>query len=189
MKRFEEILNPQIVPNNKIRKTNESIASPSGFTLITASASASASASATTTTKITSAANPKSTKSNAEVELLKSKKIWEVAIAPAKSIPMNLFMSYMTGNSLQIIPMSMTLMLLWNPIKAIFNDTNISFSKLETKSNRGQITLAKLVFILFQVLNMGVGVYKLYKMGLIPHTEADWLAWKEYAPPLERVYI
>lgn len=70
----------------------------------------------------------------ADLNELKSKKIYELAIGPAKSIPMNAFMSYMTGNSLQIIPVTMTMMLLWNPIKAIFNDLNPTFLKLKQKT-------------------------------------------------------
>ena len=101
---------------------------------------------------------------------------------------MNLFMSYMTGNSLQVISVTMTLMLLWNPIKAIFNETNPTFSKLSTKNNGSEIILAKIAFIICQVLNMGIGVYKLYKMGLIPHQEADWLAWKEPKKIIDRLY-
>lgn len=114
-----------------------------------------------------------------EINQLKFKKAWELAISPAKSIPMNLIMSYMSGNSLQIIPMTMTLMLLWNPLKAIFNDTNSIFKDLQTKQNGSQINMLKLVYILCQLLNMAIGIYKLYVMGLIPHADADWLAWRQ----------
>ncbi|CCG24934.1 Emc4 protein [Candida orthopsilosis Co 90-125] len=121
----------------------------------------------------------------ADLNELKSKKIYESAIGPAKSIPMNAFMSYMTGNSLQIIPVTMTMMLLWNPIKAIFNDLNPTFSKLKTEDNSSLIFFAKLGFIFFQLMNMSIGIYKLYTMGLIPHSEADWLAWLEAVPSLD----
>ncbi|KAM9916003.1 hypothetical protein OXX80_013748 [Metschnikowia pulcherrima] len=47
--------------------------------------------------------------SQKELDSLKVKKAWEVATMPAKNIPMNLIMSYMTGNSLQVIPIIMTL--------------------------------------------------------------------------------
>ena len=100
----------------------------------------------------------------ASLNELKSKKIYELAIGPAKSIPMNAFMSYMTGNSLQIIPVTMTMMLLWNPIKSIFNDLNPTFLKLKTEDNQLLILLAKLGFIFFQLMNMSIGVYKLYTM-------------------------
>ncbi|CAK9442211.1 uncharacterized protein LODBEIA_P59540 [Lodderomyces beijingensis] len=173
---YEEILNPQIIPQNK--KYSSTISSPPGFGPITATSGG---------TSSTAAAAP-AIKNDADLDLLKSKKIWELAIAPAKSMPMTLFMSYMAGNSLQIIPMTMTFMLLWNPIRAIFNDTNAMFKNLQAKKNSNEILLAKVVFILFQLLNMAVGVYKLYNMGLIPHSEADWLAWKQLSPVKHRLY-
>lgn len=114
----------------------------------------------------------------ASVDELKTKKAWELAVAPAKLVPMNVIMGYMTGNSLQIIPMTMTLMLLWNPLKAIVLDTSRTFKSVQTDTNASQITLSKIVFVICQLLNLSIGVYKLYKMGLIPHTESDWLAWK-----------
>ncbi|KAI5970240.1 hypothetical protein CANMA_000852 [Candida margitis] len=123
-----------------------------------------------------------------DLDELKSKKIWELAIGPAKSIPMNAFMSYMTGNSLQIIPVTMTIMLLWNPLKSIFNDLNPTFSKLKTDDNSQLIVFAKLGFIFFQLMNMSIGIYKLYTMGLIPHSEADWLAWLEIESSLNTLY-
>lgn len=112
------------------------------------------------------------------IDELKIKKAWEIAFSPAKSIPMNLIMSYMTGNSLQVIPIMMTVMLLWNPLREIFTTTNKSFENLQSKENQIIIVLAKICFILCQICNMLIAVWKLYKMGLIPHAEADWIAWK-----------
>lgn len=33
---------------------------------------------------------------------MKLKKSWEIALAPGKQVPMQLIMSYMSGNSLQV---------------------------------------------------------------------------------------
>ncbi|KAI5959734.1 uncharacterized protein KGF55_004966 [Candida pseudojiufengensis] len=170
--RYDEILKPELFAS----PNSDSLPSPPGY--ITNSNS---SVSKTTSNKI-------SKKDSNEMKTLKSKKIWELASGPAKSVPMNAFMSYMTGNSLQMIPVTMTLMLLWNPIKSIFNDTNPLFSKLKSNDNFKEILIAKCVFILLQLLNMSIGVYKLYKMGLIPHTEADWLAWMDYKPSPQILY-
>lgn len=38
---------------------------------------------------------------NAQQQHLISKRAWEVALAPLKSLPMNLFMMYMAGNSIR----------------------------------------------------------------------------------------
>lgn len=123
------------------------------------------------------------------LEELKVKKAWEIALGPSKTIPMNLIMSYMTGNSLQIIPIMMTLMLFWNPLKAIFTETNANFKNLETKKNSSDIFLTRAVFVICQMACMAVGIWKLYNMGLIPNSEGDWLAWKEAIQYKERVYL
>lgn len=109
---------------------------------------------------------------------LKTKKAWEIAIGPAKSIPMNLIMSYMTGNSLQLIPIMMTMMLFLNPLKAIFTDTNKVFNNLQTNKNGSVIVQAKVVFVLCQLACMSIGIWKLNLMGLIPNSEGDWLSFK-----------
>lgn len=46
-----------------------------------------------------------------ETETLKLKKAWEVALAPAKQVPMQAIMAYMSGNSLQIFSIMMVFML------------------------------------------------------------------------------
>lgn len=53
------------------------------------------------------------------IQRLKVKKAWDMALSPSKSIPMNAFMLYMSGNSVQIFSIMVTLMLLWNSINAV----------------------------------------------------------------------
>lgn len=167
MSEFDELLNPKILSS----PVSSNLPSPPGYGVAGAK----------------KVAAGKGAPGDEQVSQLKLKKAWELAMGPAKSIPLNCIMSYMTGNSLQIIPVTMTLMLLWNPIKAIFNETNSTFKNLVTKENESQILLAKVVFVICQLGSMSVGVYKLYKMGLIPHSEADWLAWKEIVNIRERL--
>ncbi|EEQ39753.1 hypothetical protein FOB63_002357 [Clavispora lusitaniae] len=124
-----------------------------------------------------------------ELDSLKVKMAWEVATSPAKSIPMNLIMSYMTGNSMQIIPVTMALMLIWNPLNAIVRETNSSFSSLRNDRNSSEILLPKIVFVLCQLMNMAIGLWKLNQMGLIPNKEADWLSWKPVTHIIERVWL
>ncbi|KAI5949556.1 hypothetical protein KGF54_005433 [Candida jiufengensis] len=171
--RYDEILKPKITsPSNN----SDLVPSPPGF-------------SSNSNSSINKSSSSKTSKKDSnEMKTLRSKRVWELASAPAKSIPMNAFMSYMTGNSLQIIPVTMTIMLLWNPLKSIFNETNPMFLKLKNNDNFQEIIFAKFVFIIFQLLNMSIGIYKLYKMGLIPHTEADWLAWMDFEPKTQVLY-
>lgn len=46
-----------------------------------------------------------------EMDTLKLKKAWEVALGPAKQLPMQAIMGYMSGNSLQIFSIMMVFML------------------------------------------------------------------------------
>lgn len=55
------------------------------------------------------------------MDTLKVKKAWELAIAPAKQLPMNAIGMYMTGNTLQIYSMMMVFMLFKAPIQALLN--------------------------------------------------------------------
>ncbi|KAG8855693.1 hypothetical protein FRB96_006737 [Tulasnella sp. 330] len=55
---------------------------------------------------------------------LKEKRAWDLAISPAKSLPMNAFMLYMSGSSLQIFSIGILAMLLLNPVKAMAGINN-----------------------------------------------------------------
>ncbi|CAN6644365.1 ER membrane protein complex subunit 4 [Trichomonascus vanleenenianus] len=117
---------------------------------------------------------------------LKLKKAWELALAPAKSLPMNLFVSYMSGNALQIVPIMMTLMMFFiNPVKQIFS-MNSQFDKFQTKGNANDVMLTKIAFFFCQLLALGAGIWKLGQMGLLPNTKSDWLAWEKITVVKER---
>lgn len=45
-------------------------------------------------------------------------RLFQVSIAPLKSLPMNLFVMYMSGNSISIFPIMMVAMMAWRPLKA-----------------------------------------------------------------------
>jgi ER membrane protein complex subunit 4 len=102
-----------------------------------------------------------------ETETLKLKKAWEVALAPAKGLPMNLIMMYMSGNSLQIFSIMMVFMAFKNPIVGLMA-TGQAFERFQTPNNAGQIFQVKLVYVLMQILALGVGVWKINTMGLLP---------------------
>lgn len=166
---FNELLHPKI-----IAPLSAEIVSPPGFGYGSAKAKK---------------ADPIKKPTESEVDQLKVRKAWEIATSPAKNIPMNLIMSYMTGNSLQMIPIMMTLMLFWTPIRAIFTETGVAFRDLSNERNANEIILPKVVFVLCHLANTAIGVWKLNKMGLVPNSEADWLAWKDAAKVVERVVL
>ena len=113
----------------------------------------------------------------AETDTLKLKKGWEIALAPAKALPMNAVMMYMSGNSLQIFSIMMVFMLFKNPITGLIS-TNEVFTRLETEGNRGQMLLGKACYVGMQLLALGLGLWKVNGMGLLPTTRSDWLAWE-----------
>jgi ER membrane protein complex subunit 4 len=48
---------------------------------------------------------------------LKEKRAWDFAISPAKSLPMQAFMLYMSGGGVQIFSIGIVFMLLFTPFK------------------------------------------------------------------------
>lgn len=101
------------------------------------------------------------------MDTLKVKKAWELAIAPAKQLPMNAVGMYMTGNSLQIFSIMMVFMLFKNPITAIASIQSV-FSRFETEGTKGRLMGIKLVYIATNLLAIALGLYKVNAMGLLP---------------------
>lgn len=101
------------------------------------------------------------------MDTLKLKKAWEVALAPAKQLPMNAIGMYMTGNSLQIFSIMMVFMLFKGPITALMNINN-TFSRFESDSKKQEMVLVKLAFVATNMLALGLGIWKVNGMGLLP---------------------
>ncbi|CDR88625.1 related to EMC4-member of a transmembrane complex required for efficient folding of proteins in the ER [Sporisorium scitamineum] len=118
----------------------------------------------------------------ADPAALKMDKAWELAYSPAKSLPMNVIMLYMSGSSVQIFSMMAVGMLITSPLKGI-SSMNSSFDRL---SSPGQsLLLPKVLFILCQLAAIALGLYKCWSMGLLPTETSDWLAWRQPRTPLE----
>lgn len=122
---------------------------------------------------------------NLELKQFKKKKMWELAISPAKSIFMNVAMSYMSPNDIQVIPIMMLFMLFINTFKEIFM-VNTKFKQLDQSISSDidtyDINIMKFIYILSSCGNLVVGLWKLNSMGLIPNKSSDWLGWES---PLE----
>jgi len=113
---------------------------------------------------------------------LKTKKAWEVAKSPSKSIFMSVFMAWMSGNSVNIFSIMITLYSFINPLKAIFS-TNAAFAKYE----EAQINLVsqKMLYILINLVTVSIAVYKCYVLGLLPVTVSDWVHLLDVKTPME----
>ncbi len=110
---------------------------------------------------------PRKTPTPAEMDTLKVKKAWEVALAPVKSLPMTAIMMYMSGNSLQIFSIMMVVMAFKNPLMGLMN-TNQAFERFQSESIAGQLLQVKLVYVACQLVALAVGVWKIDNMGLLP---------------------
>lgn len=73
----------------------------------------------------------------------------------------------MSPNSLQIFSIFMVFTLFKEPLAAIAN-IGPMFAKLETESTRDRMIWVKLVYVLCNLLVVGLGLYKVNKMGLLP---------------------
>lgn len=80
---------------------------------------------------------------------------------------------YMSGNSLQIFSIMMVFMLFKGPIQGLLN-TNNAFVKFETDGTRSKLRAVKLVYILMQFVLLGVGVWKVNAMGLLPYVPSQF---------------
>jgi len=107
------------------------------------------------------------------------KRSWDVALQPLKSVPMNLFMMYMVGSSISIFPIMMVGMMFVRPIRALLS-MNTTFKMLEGTHAISQI----LVYILGQIVALGLALYKCQSMGLLPTHSSDWLA---FIDPQQRI--
>ncbi|XP_078060406.1 ER membrane protein complex subunit 4-like [Mustelus asterias] len=53
--------------------------------------------------------------------ILVEKRCWDIALGPLKQLPMNLFIMYMAGNTISILPIMMVCMMAWRPIQALMS--------------------------------------------------------------------
>ncbi|KAG0367203.1 hypothetical protein BGZ54_004236 [Gamsiella multidivaricata] len=100
------------------------------------------------------------------------------------------FMLWMSGNSVQIFSVAITAMLMFSPIKAVLNMSQV-FERYETVSPvkvsflESKLALPKLTFVAMQILTILLGMWKLNSMGLLPTSHSDWLAFLDPKVPLE----
>ncbi|CZT00012.1 related to ER membrane DUF1077 domain protein [Rhynchosporium graminicola] len=119
-----------------------------------------------------------------EMDILKLKKAWEVALAPVKQLPMTAIMMYMSGNTLQIFTIMTVIMAFKNPFMGLLA-TNQAFERFESPGTKAQLLMVKAVYVAMQILALALGVWKVNGMGLLPTTRSDWLAWETRRVPME----
>ncbi|KAJ1649577.1 hypothetical protein IWQ61_009383 [Dispira simplex] len=124
-------------------------------------------------------------------KILRLKKAWDQSFSPAKSLPMTLFMMWMSGNSVQIFNLVITVMMFFQPVKAL-SSVHEAFKRFEAPDSTTAVTgtdinllFPKVVFVLLNLLQIVLGLWKCSNMGLLPTTASDWLAFEVPPTPLE----
>ena len=96
---------------------------------------------------------------------------------------MNLLVMYMSGSTISIFPIMMVIMMAFRPFKTLFS-INSTFKALDANegsmANLGQ----KIVYVIGNLVNIALAMYKCHSMGLLPTHTSDWLA---FADPVLRV--
>lgn len=109
-------------------------------------------------------------KNNALVE----KQAWAMSTSQLQGIGMNAFMMYMVGNQLSLWTILMVGYATVKGVKGVLS-AGSTFDKLP-KAPGMDLTLPKLAYFGTQLLQLGVVVYKIGTMGLLPLTSADWVS-------------
>uniref|UniRef100_A0AC34FIP5 ER membrane protein complex subunit 4 n=1 Tax=Panagrolaimus sp. ES5 TaxID=591445 RepID=A0AC34FIP5_9BILA len=120
--------------------------------------------------------------SRSDQQHLLSKRAWDMALQPSKSLPMNMFMMYMAGNTISIFPIMMVAMMVWRPMQALMSVGNV-FKPIE-EEHTGSLIVHKLIYTLGNFGAIALGIYKCHSMGLLPNHASDWL---DFAAPPERL--
>uniref|UniRef100_A0A183BKM0 ER membrane protein complex subunit 4 n=1 Tax=Globodera pallida TaxID=36090 RepID=A0A183BKM0_GLOPA len=90
--------------------------------------------------------NDSANRAEQQQQHLLSKRAWDMALQPIKSLPMNMFMMYMAGNTISIFPIMMVVMMAWRPMKTLMS-VNAAFKPLE-QEHVGSLIIHKIVFVL-----------------------------------------
>ncbi|XP_062215541.1 ER membrane protein complex subunit 4-like [Phragmites australis] len=103
----------------------------------------------------------------------KAKKAWEVAQAPFKNLMMMGFMMWMAGSTVHLFSIGITFSALWQPLSAL-RSVGKAFEPF--KDPRVDTLAPKLLFIALNLAAMGLGVWKLNTLGLLPTNPSDWVS-------------
>ncbi|VDN52669.1 unnamed protein product [Dracunculus medinensis] len=121
---------------------------------------------------------------NEQTHHLMKKRAWDMALQPMKNLPMNMFMMYMSGNTISILPIIMIVMMAWRPVKALMS-FNATFKPLQDE-HTGTLLPHKIVFIVGNMLAVAMALYKLHGMSLLPNHASDWLDFQQ--PPQRKQF-
>ena len=121
--------------------------------------------------------NPAAPSKNTAALVAKRKqKAMAIAMKPGSQVAMNAFMMYMSGANLNIFSINTTSSAILTPITSIFSIEK-TFANLDVDTQ-----MAKAVYVAINLVWLGVGLYKMSVMRLLPTTSADFadsIVWKD----------
>jgi ER membrane protein complex subunit 4 len=100
-----------------------------------------------------------------------------IAMKPGQQILMQAFMLWMSGSQLNMFSINVTSMAIITPLAAIFT-MDQTFGNLRDVD----LKVPKLLYTALNLAFLGVGLYKMSSMRLLPTTAADWtskIVWKD----------
>jgi ER membrane protein complex subunit 4 len=115
----------------------------------------------------------------------RQKMAMSIALQPGQQIAMQAFMLYMSGNQLNMFSINVTSMAIITPLTAIFS-IDQTFRKVQHDTTNDEandvLQIPKLIYLALNLAFLGLGLYKMSSMRLLPTTSADWISkieWKE----------
>jgi len=107
-----------------------------------------------------------------DMKAVLEKKVKTFAMSPAGSILMALLMLYLSGGGLNIFLIIFTFSVIMQPVKALLS-INSAFKQFE--GYKISLIQYKLMYAGIQSVILSIGLYKLYTIGLLPLSPADWI--------------
>ncbi|CAG5106620.1 Oidioi.mRNA.OKI2018_I69.chr1.g2923.t1.cds [Oikopleura dioica] len=114
---------------------------------------------------------------NGPDQALLDKRNWDIALKNFKSLPMTLFMFYMIGDSINIMPILMIGGYLFSNLMALMKMKSV-VDQL-AKNSPDHYILHITVWFLGQLTAIGALMWKCNRMGLLPTHPSDWLAFRD----------
>merc|ERR1712226_33638 len=115
-----------------------------------------------------------------------TKRSWDVALSPLKQVPQNLFLMWMSGNTISIFPIMMVGMLCMRPVQALYS-VSAMFAQFDQPLGPGGLpaVMQKAVYLLGLLFNILLAMYKCSSMGLLPLHQSDWIGFLTHQIPVE----
>ncbi|CAG9326409.1 unnamed protein product [Blepharisma stoltei] len=120
-----------------------------------------------------------------DIKALKQQKAAEMANKPFMGMFSTFLMLYMSGSALNIIPIIITCMAMFTPIKTLFSFKE-AFAPYEEEGV--SLFFPKLKYLTLNMITMLAGIYKFSIMGLIPVNAEDWISMIPIRDPIEVSY-